>query len=1015
MPRLASILTPVLFILWLNARAQYKTPVIEKRCPIKTINYEQGLTDNLITGVITDAEGFTWISTSGGIQRYNGYILQSVTPVVDHDTIRIDYPVFFIKAKDNALLIGYRQGILKYSTETNSFAKLIGRAAPEGSRLHSLMPLKENSEGVWCFDEAAGVVLYRKTGENFSPVPTVINATIANLIRPEEYFITRKLAACNDNQIFIRESLNKVLEIDMNTHRSKRLDYPDSLITGLDCNDDKLFVSSAQAITVQTILTGVITRRFLVRWISDDPNVTRSSVEISTDGHLLVSEERRLFEFDTSGRCLKEITSLNRDPLLNAGYIQIVYEDPFRRIWLLTNGDIKRIEDAETPFSYLSYPTAKSHFIRSLYYDNSNSTLLAAAFLGPLELYDSSGKPVWASPLTDKRCAAPIGIDKLDEHHYLIVTAGNGWFMLNSVTRRLQPVNPGHAPEIFTSSYFNNLQRVDDSTLLVSTRSNVFACRIRKDDVRALSSLFPDSIAGKYSFTCCLGSAAGDLWAATQSGVILRLDHQGVLHRIAIPENYTRTIAEDGQHNIWVGSESGIFVYDGTGKLLRRISRQSGLLSDIIYALLPADSSRGGFFASTNLGLSLISGQGVVKNYTRELGLQENEFNTLSSAQSASGKLFFGGINGITAFYPAELSIPRDSAQIAVVRFAVNDSAYNAFGGPWQGDTIRLPYDRDHIQFDLAATGLLNPNEYLYKYRLQGFDESWQNTTQPTGIRYILQPGTYQLDIACSPALYSTHSLYKRIMIVIRPPWWRTWWFILLAASVTVLIIFGISYAILRQRYLWKLRQLAIDQQLVIERERISRELHDNIGTQLSYISNSIDWLVEAPHPFNKEEERSRLEAVNDTARNLVVDLRETIWAMKKEFILLDEFADKLKLYLQTQTSLQPQLETVITEDIGKKYSFSPTEALNIFRICQEAISNSVRHAQAERICLSIRSGKEVEFAFTIEDNGKGFVRQHDYSGHYGLENMTHRAAESGARLSIETAPGRGTRVTVCK
>jgi len=252
-------------------------------------------------------------------------------------------------------------------------------------------------------------------------------------------------------------------------------------------------------------------------------------------------------------------------------------------------------------------------------------------------------------------------------------------------------------------------------------------------------------------------------------------------------------------------------------------------------------------------------------------------------------------------------------------------------------------------------------------------------------------------------------------MIVISPPWWRTWWFILLSFSLTVLVIFGISYAILRQRDLWKLRKLAIDQQLVVERERISRELHDNIGTQLSYISNSIDWLVEAPHPFNKEEERNRLAAVNDTARNLVIDLRETIWAMKKEFILLDEFADKLKLYLQNQTSLRPQLETVITEDIGKKYSFSPTEALNIFRICQEAISNSVRHSQAERICLSIRSGKEVEFAFTIEDNGKGFVRQRQYSGHYGLENMTHRAAESGATLSIESSPGRGTRVTVCK
>ena len=87
-------------------------------------------------------------------------------------------------------------------------------------------------------------------------------------------------------------------------------------------------------------------------------------------------------------------------------------------------------------------------------------------------------------------------------------------------------------------------------------------------------------------------------------------------------------------------------------------------------------------------------------------------------------------------------------------------------------------------------------------------------------------------------------------------------------------------------------------QQLVNERERISRELHDNIGSQLSYISNNIDWLAETRGSFSKEEETERLSIVNDTAKNLVSDLRETIWAMKKESIMLDELADKLKSFL---------------------------------------------------------------------------------------------------------------------
>jgi signal transduction histidine kinase len=204
-------------------------------------------------------------------------------------------------------------------------------------------------------------------------------------------------------------------------------------------------------------------------------------------------------------------------------------------------------------------------------------------------------------------------------------------------------------------------------------------------------------------------------------------------------------------------------------------------------------------------------------------------------------------------------------------------------------------------------------------------------------------------------------------------------------------------------------------QQIVNERERISRELHDNIGSQLSYISNNIDWLAETQGSFSKEEETKRLSIVNDTAKNLVSDLRETIWAMKKESIMLDELADKLKSFLQSQCILKPQMDVVITENIKKNYSFSPTEALNVFRTCQEAIVNSIKHSQAEKICFTIQSGVTEDFSFTIEDNGKGFVPEKNYKDHYGLENMMHRAADAGADLVINSQPGNGTKVSLIK
>src|SRR5580704_17029683 len=114
-----------LMLIYLSTIAQNKNPVQTKRCPVNTINYRQGLMNNAIVGIITDVQGFTWVSTSTGLQRYNGYSLQTITPIVNRDTIVINYPVYFLEGKNKSILIGYRNGVLEYDAEKNSFKKII--------------------------------------------------------------------------------------------------------------------------------------------------------------------------------------------------------------------------------------------------------------------------------------------------------------------------------------------------------------------------------------------------------------------------------------------------------------------------------------------------------------------------------------------------------------------------------------------------------------------------------------------------------------------------------------------------------------------------------------------------------------------------------------------------------------------------------------------------------------------------------------------------------------------------
>ncbi|HVZ96152.1 MAG TPA: ATP-binding protein, partial [Chitinophagaceae bacterium] len=192
------------------------------------------------------------------------------------------------------------------------------------------------------------------------------------------------------------------------------------------------------------------------------------------------------------------------------------------------------------------------------------------------------------------------------------------------------------------------------------------------------------------------------------------------------------------------------------------------------------------------------------------------------------------------------------------------------------------------------------------------------------------------------------------------------------------------------------------------------RDLHDNIGAQLSFISSNIDWIIDKNKELNQEEELQQMKAINSTAKNVMIHLRETIWALHKDEITLQEFFDKLKVYIQNMLYLQPGLEFSPQERIEKNIVLTPTEMLNLFRICQEAVNNILKHANSTVLKLVIESGEDY-FLIRIEDNGIGFNAMAIPDEHYGLKNMKHRAQEANAKLSIDTMEAKGTAIQIKK
>ncbi|MEP6684878.1 MAG: two-component regulator propeller domain-containing protein, partial [Parafilimonas sp.] len=655
-------------------------------------------------------------------------------------------------------------------------------------------------------------------------------------------------------------------------------------------------------------------------------------------------------------------------------------------------------------FEHFIYTNEKNNFIRSLYYDEQKHFLLAGCYNGGIQLYDTLGNPLWQHAIVSDKVKDVNAIEKLSNNNYLIETIGKGWYILHLSSKSITPVvvnnNETNALNVYAISFLNNLQRIDSATLFIATINNVYDCVFKNNTLISAKPLLPFTVLPPEQIDCFLADDNNILWVGTNNGKLYRADKNKHVFKINIPGNFpVRSLTQDAAHNIWVGTDKGLYVYNNYGQLIKNITTQTGLLNDCIYALLPV-KNQAAVFASSNLGLSFVALHNNIINYTKESGLQENEFNSGSCVKSAAGKFFFGGVNGITSFYASSLSNIKDTPVLNLTKFIVNDSAYNVYADTKKEDTVYLSYTQNHIQMGFAALGILNTNEYKYEYRLNGFEKNRQITHNPTDIKYVLSPGNYSFEITCSPVFSSTTIFKKTIVIIVSPPWWQTWWFKILVVVLGVTIIAFIIQQYLHRHYQKNLNALQLQQQIQHERERISHDLHDNLGAYAAAISSNIS-SIQNLHNTNNDEAFNQLK---NNSQSIINQLNDTIWALNKEAISLTAVSDRFKLFLQ---KMQPSYATVfigIKEEIIHDAILSPANALHLFRIMQEAINNALRHSNCKNVLVKIISNDG--WQIIIKDDGKG-MNENNIAGN-GLKNIRLRAAEAGwhVRWTQEIPPG---------
>ncbi|MBL7782589.1 MAG: response regulator [Saprospiraceae bacterium] len=235
----------------------------------------------------------------------------------------------------------------------------------------------------------------------------------------------------------------------------------------------------------------------------------------------------------------------------------------------------------------------------------------------------------------------------------------------------------------------------------------------------------------------------------------------------------------DRNHYLWLGTTAGLNRLDKKTGKFKQYSTAQGLPDNVVYGVLaenaPKNNAQPGFiWLSTNKGLCRFDVRAeTTRNFTMADGLQDNEFNSSSYLKSSNGTLIFGGINGLTVFHPDSLRFNPVVPPTRIVGLFVNNQPYDISGQSY----LALTHEQNLLTFDFAALEFTNSAQNQYRYQLVGVDKDWVPLGNKNSIQFAnLAPGTYTFRVMGSNNAGVWSEQAAELRFTIRPPWWASWW-----------------------------------------------------------------------------------------------------------------------------------------------------------------------------------------------------------------------------------------------
>jgi len=992
------------------------------------ISIEHGLSQASVFSIVQDKTGFMWFATQDGLNKYDGYsfTVYRHDPLDSNTVAGIGIKKLYVDSDGNLWVITLDNKLDRYDPDRALFIhydlKVINPFDNSSVNISSIV--EDVSGQLWICSGKGSLYRYNSEKDNF---------IYQKLNNDSEDLIGKVHVQClfaNSADIIWMGTWEGLIKINISSGKIKKFQNVPGNEHSLggnmvfDITEDasgNLWVASVNGgVSVLNKRTG----KFKVyRNNPADPKSlssdrvfsifkdSRSNIWIGTIDKgldLFNNEDETFINFH-------HVPSLNWS--ISSGAVMSIYEDRSGAIWFATlSGGANRFNRRSQNFMHITHDASDKGSI-------SQNTVLAVC--------------------EDNRGALWVGTDgggvnlrlpgEENFEHYLQNPSGFG---SNSITSIYEDrsgriwigTDPGvntAAGGVFTYSKKTNtfipFDKLDIkaggiTTFCEDTTGNIWigtsadgVLRYDIENGRATSFKHDKnkqaSISGNSVFAI-YKDKQGSLWLGTVGKGLNRFDSEtGTFESFlnnpenpnSISSNTVWCFNEDNNGNLWMGTwGGGLNIFNMENRTFKSFTVKDGLPSNVIYAILP--DKDGSLWLSTSRGLVKFNTKDYsCKNYDNADGLQNIEFNQGAFCTSKDGRFYFGGTNGVTAFYPEEIIENQSVPTIVITNFNVFDKPL--FPGQSIGsiNEITLSYKQNFFSFEFAALDFTAPGKNQYSFMLEGVDKNWVDAGNRRFASYTdISPGEYKFKVKGSNNDGIWSETEATVSIIITPPFWQTWWFRILVLA----FLAGLLYAFYRYR---------LNKLLEVERTRvrIARDLHDDISatiTGIVYFSDAIEKEVgEKKTPMLQK----LISLIHESATNVQESMSDIIWSINPENDKLETVIPKFRRYASDLCESKGiNYDIQIPESFAGK-SLTMEKRRNLWLVFKEMVTNAVKHSDCTELNISI-SIKDSILNLIVSDNGKGFDLDKPSEGN-GVKNVYARSKSLNGEIKLITEPGKGT------